>query len=80
MRDSSRRGTNEIFIARRTSYCHINGCRLISSLAINSDASRTVRRAPVIQAVKQTVQLPRKGTQRRDNCVVFDTCCGLVKV
>jgi hypothetical protein len=29
-------------------------------LAINSDASRTVHHASVIQAVKQTVQLPKK--------------------
>jgi hypothetical protein len=50
------------------------------ALAINSDASWTVRHAPVIQAVKQTVQLTRKGTQRRDSRATFDTCCGLVKV
>jgi hypothetical protein len=49
-------------------------------LAINSDTSRTMRHAPVIHAVKQTVQLPKKGTQRRDNCVAFNTCCRLVKV
>jgi hypothetical protein len=35
------------------------GAVLFPTLAINSDASRTVHRAPVMQAVKQTVQLPR---------------------
>jgi hypothetical protein len=49
-------------------------------LAINSDTSRTMRHAPVIHVVKQTVQLPKKGTQRRDNCIAFNTCCRLVKV
>jgi hypothetical protein len=48
-------------------------------LVINSGALRIVRHAPVIQTVKQTVQLSRKSTQRRDDCAAFDTCCGLVK-
>jgi hypothetical protein len=36
------------------------GAILFLVLAINSNASRTVHRAPVIQAVKQTVQLIKK--------------------
>jgi hypothetical protein len=50
------------------------------TLAINSDASRTLRQAPVIQAIEQTVQLLRKGTQRCDDRTAFDTCCELIKV
>jgi hypothetical protein len=55
------------------------GIILFLVLVINNDTSRTVRRAPVIQAVKQTVQLARKNTQRHDDRTTFDTCCGLVK-
>jgi hypothetical protein len=51
-----------------------------SALAINSDASRTVRRAPVIQAVKQTVQLSRESTHRHGSRATFNTCYRLVKV
>jgi hypothetical protein len=50
------------------------------TLAINSDASRTVCQALVIQVVKQTVQLPRKDIQRHDNRTAFDMCCELVNV
>jgi hypothetical protein len=50
------------------------------ALEINRDASRTVRHALVIQTVKQTVQLPRKDTQRHDGRAAVDTCCRLVKV
>jgi hypothetical protein len=49
-------------------------------LVINSDTLRTVHHVPVIQSVKQTVQLPKKGTQICDDRVAFDTCCRLVKV
>jgi hypothetical protein len=49
-------------------------------LAINSDASRIMHRASVIQTVKQIVQLPRESTQRRDSRANFDTYCGLIKV
>jgi hypothetical protein len=30
--------------------------------------------------VKQTVQLLKKSTQRRDGRATFDTCCELIKV
>jgi hypothetical protein len=36
------------------------GTFLFPVLAINSDSSRTMRHVPVIQAVKQIVQLPKK--------------------
>jgi hypothetical protein len=57
----------------------VMGIILFLVLVINSDTLRTVRRAPVIQAVKQTVQLPRKNTQRHDDRTTFDTYCGLIK-
>jgi hypothetical protein len=58
----------------------VMGAASFPMLAINSYISRTVRRAPVIQLVKQIVQLPRKGTQRHDGHAAFDTCCRLIKV
>jgi hypothetical protein len=63
--------------------CHtatVMGVISFLALAINSDASRTVRHASVIQVVKQIVQLPRKSTHRCDDRAAFDTCCGLIKL
>jgi hypothetical protein len=63
--------------------CHtatVMGVISFLALAINSDASRTVRHASVIQVVKQIVQLPRKSTHRCDDRAAFDTCYRFVKV
>jgi hypothetical protein len=81
MGDSSWQGMKEIFIAGGGHHtATVMGAISFPALAINSDASSTVHRAPVIQVVKQTVQLPRKSTHRRGNSAASDTRCGLVKV
>jgi hypothetical protein len=36
--------------------------------------SRTVHRAPIIQMIKQTIQLLEKGTHRCDDRAAIDTC------
>jgi hypothetical protein len=69
-----------IFIAWERHAATVLGVVSFPALAINSDVSRTVHHASVIQMVKQTVQLPRESTQGCDNHTTFDTCCGLIKV
>jgi hypothetical protein len=68
------------FITQEASHCYSMGAVSVPPLAFISVSLRTVCHAPVIQTVKQTVQLVRKSTHRRDSHAVFNTCCGLVKV
>jgi hypothetical protein len=60
MGDGSQRETKAIFIAWERHAATVLGVILFPALAINSDSSRTMCHATVIQAVKQTVQLPKK--------------------
>jgi hypothetical protein len=80
MRDGSQRGMKEIFIVWGHHAAIVMGVVMFPVLAINSDVLKTVHHAPVIQTVKQTIQLPRESTQRRDSHIVFNTCYGLIKV
>jgi hypothetical protein len=80
MRDGSERGTKEISIAWGRHTATVIGVISFPMLATNDDILRTVHHALIIQAVKQTVQLPRKSAHRRDSHATFNTCSGLVKV
>jgi hypothetical protein len=50
------------------------GVVLIPARPLEHAVLKIVYRAPVIQTVKQSIQLFEKGTQRCDSHAVMDTC------
>jgi hypothetical protein len=60
MQYGSQQGMKEIFIAWVASRRYSNGAASVPAPAFNGVASRIVCHAPVIQTVKQTVQLLSK--------------------
>jgi hypothetical protein len=75
MRDGYQCKMKKVYIAREVSHRYSNGHRFDPWMPTHACVVlKTMHHAPVIQTVKQTIQLFRESTLRCDGRAAIDTC------